>query len=89
MDNFAHTGNDGYNMMSGWGSGSGGDSLWGWLLMFMMMLLVVLGAILLIRFATNNQANKNSTDALDILKQRYARGEINKKQFDEMKQDIK
>ncbi|MEO6761161.1 MAG: SHOCT domain-containing protein [Candidatus Saccharimonadales bacterium] len=89
MNYFGHTGNDEYNMMNGWGGNSTGYSPWGWLLMFVIMVLVILGIILLIRYATNNQANKNSSDALDILKQRYAKGDITKKQFDEMKQDIK
>lgn len=89
MNYFAHMGNGGYDMMNGWSSGTGGYSLWGWLLMFAMMVLVVLGIVLLIRFAMGNQSNKNSIDALDILKQRYAKGDITKKQFNEMKQVVK
>ncbi|MEO8911435.1 MAG: SHOCT domain-containing protein [Candidatus Saccharimonas sp.] len=89
MNYFAHTGSDGYDMMNGWSSSTGSYSPWGWLLMFVMMALVVLGIVLLVRFVMGSQSNKNGVDALDILKQRYAKGDITKKQFNEMKQDLK
>lgn len=66
-----------------------GDNVWGWLLMAVMMTLVVLGVILLVRFASGNQSEANKSNALDVLKHRYAKGEITKKQFDEIKKDIK
>ncbi len=66
-----------------------GDNTWGWLPMIVMMALVVLGIVLLVRFAAGNQTATNKSNAMDILKQRYAKGEITKKQFDEIKSDIK
>lgn len=66
-----------------------GDTVWGWLLMIVIMALVVLGIILLVRFATGNQTEANKSSALDVLKHRYAKGEITKKQFDEIKKDLK
>lgn len=63
----------------GWGMG------WG-------MWLIPLIAILVIYFLVkNNSRNKNgqSTESpLDILKKRYAKGEITKEQFEEMKENI-
>lgn len=88
MNYFAHV-EDGYSMMNGWGGSTGSYSPWGWLFILVMMALVVVAVVLFIRFIVNNQTGKNSGDALDILKQRYAKGEITKKQFSEMKQDLK
>lgn len=64
------------------------DNAWGWLPMIVMMIIVALGVVLLVRFASSNQTQTNKSSALDILKQRYAKGEITKKQFDEIKKDL-
>lgn len=81
MDYFAH----GYGM----DEIGHGDNVWGWLFMIAMMTLVVLGIILLVRFASGSQAEANKSNTLDVLKHRYAKGEITKKQFDEIKTDLK
>lgn len=67
-----------------------GDSVLGWVFMLLMMTLLVLGAVLLVRFlASINTKTDQNDDAQQILKQRYAKGEITKKQFDAMKKDLK
>jgi putative membrane protein len=59
--------------------------------------ILVWGAVILIFVAifrgshhSNSDANSQNGNhtALDILKERYAKGEINKKEFDGMKKDI-
>ena len=88
MNYFAHM-NDSYEMMNGWNGGMGSYTLWGWLFMLVVMVLIVLGVVWLVRSLANNKNGSSKNSALDTLKQRYAKGEITKKQFDAMKQDIK
>ena len=68
-------------------SGDGGFAVF-WMVVFM----VIIGFIVyLLLTQTGNQSKTgNSSDKpLDILKARYAKGEITKKQFTEMRKDIK
>lgn len=62
---------------------------WGWILMIAVMALIVLGVILFVRYTARNQLEANKSNPLDVLKHRYAKGEITKKQFDEIKKDLK
>ena len=51
--------------------------------------LIIWGVVSIIRhFSDHRTANKNES-ALDILKERYAKGEITREQFESMKKDIK
>jgi putative membrane protein len=68
-------------MNGGWGGG------------FMMIFWVVLTAVIiywLVHTANrnNNQPSSPSESAIDILKKRYARGEISKEEFEERKKDL-
>ena len=68
------------NMMGFWGGG-------------IMMLVVWVAIIIFIVWIVKeiNGKNKNSKsngNALDILKERYAKGEIDKKEFEEKKKDL-
>ena len=79
----------GMHMM--WGS-------WGIGMMIMMFLFwaaLMVGIIVLIRWllttggSGHQAATRNNADSpLDILKKRYARGEISKQEFDDMRQDL-
>jgi putative membrane protein len=64
---------------------------WGFGMMFMMVLfwaLVVVGIVLLIRWLLGQGKVSRSDTAVEILRQRYARGEINKEEFDVKKKDL-
>jgi len=66
---------------------------WGWGLgmMFMMLLfwgLIIVGLVLGIRWLIGQAKETRSDSALEILRQRYARGEINKEEFEAKKKDL-
>lgn len=70
-------------MMGDFGFGHMG---FGWLF---WIALIVAGFFLIRGNLSGNSSNQNSgQSALDILKQRYARGEISKEEFDRMKKDL-
>jgi len=64
----------------------------GWILMLLFWGLIIVGLILLVRWLWHQgrpRTDAGAADApLEILKRRYARGEISKEEFDRMKQDL-
>jgi putative membrane protein len=86
-----------YRNYCGWGWGMHPGMMgWGWvgiLFMLIFWILVVVLIILLIRRlispSTTQKASSPMEDsALEILKKRYARGEINKEEFEAKKKDL-
>lgn len=73
----------GYDMMGGWG-------------IFMMIILVILIVIIvyavmkLVQGGSNNATSQNSRDeALEILNQRYAKGELSDEEYQQKKKILK
>ncbi len=68
--------------------------MWGpWGIGMMLMMLVFWGLIIVvlvlgIRWLVTQGREPRADSALDILRQRYARGEITKEQFEAMKQEL-
>ena len=73
--------------------GIGGYGMMGFAMGFGMIFMVIFwGAVTWIVVNLVNQSQSSSRkdeDPMEILKQRYAKGEISKKQYEEMKKDLK
>lgn len=75
-------------MMNGMGFGG----MWfGWLFWLVILAVIVWAVVTVVNKNQKNNYNGNPLrhgDALEILKERYARGEINRDQFEQMKRDL-
>ncbi len=65
----------------GWGMG------FGWIFMAIFRVLVIAGIVYLVKLVAVRSGKKQDT-ALDILKKRYAGGELTKEEFDRMRDDL-
>ncbi len=83
----------------GWGMGPGMMGNWwgfGWsggIFMIVFWVVVVLALILLIKWLVQSSGRNKTVDggsdqALEILRERYARGEIDKEEFEVKKKDL-
>ncbi|MCH6545210.1 MAG: SHOCT domain-containing protein [Deltaproteobacteria bacterium] len=75
-------------MMSGWGMGYG---FFGWLMMFLFWILIIAAVVLGVRWFIDQGKLKGSSveeTPLDILKKRYASGEIDKEEFETMRRGL-
>ena len=66
----------------GWGGWFG----FGWIFMLVFWGLVIWGILALVR--DDKYRRRDGKNPVDILKERYAKGEINKEEFERMKKDL-
>jgi uncharacterized membrane protein len=77
----------------------GGFNPFGWIVPLILLAVIVVGIVLFVIWFVNRKSNPTMTQSstlmtastestLDILKMRYAKGEITKEQFDSMKHDL-
>ncbi|HEY3304202.1 MAG TPA: SHOCT domain-containing protein [Candidatus Binatia bacterium] len=75
----------------GWGMHPMWWGAWGFGMMLLMLLfwvLVIVGLVIGIRWLLGQGKESRSDSALEILRQRYARGEINKEEFEAKRKDL-
>ena len=86
-------------MWDGWGPGSyGGTNVIGFIFMMVFMVAIIVGIILLVIWLVRQTAGgvaapgpgptAGGESALDILRKRYANGEIDKAEFEEKKKAL-
>jgi putative membrane protein len=76
-----------FGMMDGYGYGMSSGM---WILSAIFWILIFVGLVLLIKYLWERAGPKGAQELpLEILKKRFARGEINKEEFEEKKKDLK
>ncbi len=76
---------NGMSIFGGWGMG------FGWIFMLLFWILVILGIIAIIKWLSNSSASSDrirGKTALDIVNERYARGEIDQEEYETKKRNI-
>src|SRR6266576_6884054 len=66
---------------------------WGWgigmmAMMFLFWVVFIVGLVVAIRWLLGKSREQKTDSALEILRQRYARGEINKDEFESKRKDL-
>jgi putative membrane protein len=77
--------------MMGWGNQGYGMGWFGGIFMILFWVVVIAGIILAIRYLTTGKvgpSERTASDPLEILQERYARGEIDTEEFEERKRAL-
>ena len=76
-----------YNDYGGWGAGSMMGWFGGGIIMILFWILFIALIVWVVREVSGRNSHSGSR-ALDILKERYAKGEMSKEEFESKKKDI-
>ena len=81
-------GNNSINNMMNFGFGPFGG--FGWIFMVLWWVLIIAGIVALIKWLTSQSrgTNNHEKSALDVLKERYAKGEMDRDEFEAKKKDL-
>ena len=66
----------------GWGMGLG------WIFMLLFWVLVIVGIVALVKWLRNQNPGTSRADARQILDERYARGEIDREEYQRRRQNL-
>lgn len=77
-----------YNGYDGLGIGNMMGWYGGGIVMLVFWILFIGLIVWVVRETSSRHTHRSSSAALDILKERYARGEISKEEFEEKKKDL-
>ncbi len=67
-----------------------GDMMgFGWMTMILFWGTVAVGVVLVVRWFLAQQAGRKEESPLEILKRRYAAGEISKEEYERMRRELK
>jgi putative membrane protein len=76
-------------MMGDWGGGWGWGMGFGWIFMILFWALIILGIVALAKWLFSASGSRGSDKRpLEILKERYARGEITREQYEQLRRDL-
>ena len=71
---------------------NGSDWSWGFLMMLFWAIIIIVLIVVVVRFLKShdmhNTYSGHKVDPLDLAKERYAKGDITKEQFDQLKNDL-
>ncbi len=75
-----------------WGGMGWGGHTVGWLFMFLFWVLIIVATVAAVRWLTGGtpmrDGKSSPQSAVDILRERYARGEIDREEFQQRKRDL-
>lgn len=78
-----------YGNHMGWGAGSVMGWFGGGIMMLVFWVLLIVFIVWMVReISGKNSPSHSGSNALEILKERYAKGEIDKEEFESKKKDI-
>jgi putative membrane protein len=78
-----------YGMMDGWGYMGWGGMAFGGLMMLLWFALLIGLIVIIVRWIGGSSKRDTSRDALEILKKRFARGEIDTTEFEERSEQLR